>query len=108
MCVIFILCQVEDYRNILKLSCRPLAFVSNKVFLNNNDSINNNNDDNNNNNNNNKAAWTRNSRWQLTRDIHPLGSEVKMYPNNKMKTRSQTTSVAWVNKGRVPKGVKQA
>ena len=29
----FIVCQVEDYRNWLKLSCRPLAFTSNKAFL---------------------------------------------------------------------------
>ena len=27
-----IVCQVEDYRNILKLSCRPLAFTSYKAF----------------------------------------------------------------------------
>ena len=86
MCVIFILCQVEDYRNILKLSCRPLAFNSNKTILNNND-IDNNNDDNNNN----KSAWTRNSRWQLAQDIQPLDSKVKMHPNNKMKARSQST-----------------
>ena len=25
---VFIVCQVEDYWNILKLSCRPLAFTS--------------------------------------------------------------------------------
>ena len=25
---LFFVCQVEDYRNILKLSCRPLAFTS--------------------------------------------------------------------------------
>ena len=29
----FIVCQVEGYRNILKLSCRALAFTSNKAFL---------------------------------------------------------------------------
>ena len=29
---VFIVCQVEDYRNILKLSFRPLAFTSNKAF----------------------------------------------------------------------------
>ena len=28
----FIVCQVEDYQNILKLSCRPLAFTSYKAF----------------------------------------------------------------------------
>ena len=32
---VFIVCQVEDYQNILKLSCRPLAFTSNKTFLKN-------------------------------------------------------------------------
>ena len=26
-------CQVEGYRNVLKLSCRPLAFVLYKAFL---------------------------------------------------------------------------
>ena len=52
---------------------------------------NNNDNNNNNNNNNNKSAWIRNSRWQLARDIQPLGSKVKMHPNNKMKTRSQNT-----------------
>ena len=30
--VVFIVCQVEDDQNILKLSCRPLAFISCKVF----------------------------------------------------------------------------
>ena len=30
---LFILCQVEAYRNILKLSCRSLAFTSHKVFF---------------------------------------------------------------------------
>ena len=30
---VFIVCQVEGYRNWLKLSRRPLAFISNKVFL---------------------------------------------------------------------------
>ena len=29
---ISIVCQVEDYRNVLKLSCRLLAFTSYKVF----------------------------------------------------------------------------
>ena len=33
--LVFMVCQVEDYQNILKLSCRPLAFISYKVFLNN-------------------------------------------------------------------------
>ena len=28
-------CQVDDYRRWLKLSCRPLAFTSNKAFLKN-------------------------------------------------------------------------
>ena len=28
----FIVCQVEDYRNLLKLSCRPLSFTSYKAF----------------------------------------------------------------------------
>ena len=32
---IIILCQVEDYRNILKLSSRPLALTSYKAFLKN-------------------------------------------------------------------------
>ena len=31
----FIISQVEGYRNILKLSCRPLAFNSFKAFLKN-------------------------------------------------------------------------
>ena len=31
--IVFVMCQVEDYRKILKLSCRPLAFISNKAFL---------------------------------------------------------------------------
>ena len=31
--IISIVCQVEDYRNVLKLSCRLLAFTSYKVFL---------------------------------------------------------------------------
>ena len=30
---VLIVYQVEDYRNILKLTCRPLAFTSNKAFL---------------------------------------------------------------------------
>ena len=29
---VFIVCQVEEYRNILKLSCRPLPFNSYKTF----------------------------------------------------------------------------
>ena len=29
---IFIVWQIKDYRNRLKLSCRPLAFTSNKAF----------------------------------------------------------------------------
>ena len=29
----FIACHVEGYRNILKLSCRPLDFTSYKAFL---------------------------------------------------------------------------
>ena len=33
--LVFIVWQVEGYRNILKLSCRPLAFTSNKAFLKN-------------------------------------------------------------------------
>ena len=32
------ICQVEDYRNILKLSCRPIAFTSYKAFLKNKES----------------------------------------------------------------------
>ena len=28
----FIVCQVEGYQNMFKLSCRPLAFTSYKVF----------------------------------------------------------------------------
>ena len=32
---VFIVCQVEDYRNILKLSCRQLAFTSYKAFFKN-------------------------------------------------------------------------
>ena len=31
----FYVCQVEDYQNILKLSCRQLAFTSYKAFLKN-------------------------------------------------------------------------
>ena len=31
--IFLIVCQVEDYRKLLKLSCRPLAFTSNKAFL---------------------------------------------------------------------------
>ena len=29
---VFIVCQVVHYRSILKLSCRPLAFISYKAF----------------------------------------------------------------------------
>ena len=29
----FVICQVEDYQNILKLSCIPLTFISNKAFI---------------------------------------------------------------------------
>ena len=32
---VFILCEVEGYRNILKLSCKPIAFTSYKAFLKN-------------------------------------------------------------------------
>ena len=32
---VFIECQIEDYRNILKLSCRALAFASCRAFLKN-------------------------------------------------------------------------
>ena len=32
---VFIVCQVEDYRTWLKVSCRPLAFTSSKAFLKN-------------------------------------------------------------------------
>ena len=32
---VFIVCQVECYQSILKLSCRPLAFTSNKAFIKN-------------------------------------------------------------------------
>ena len=32
--LLYSLCQVEDFRNILKLSSRPLGFTSYKVFLN--------------------------------------------------------------------------
>ena len=35
VCSVFIVCQVEGYRNILKFSCRPLAFTSYKSFLKN-------------------------------------------------------------------------
>ena len=31
--LVFIVCQVDDYQNILKLSCRPLAFTTYKAFL---------------------------------------------------------------------------
>ena len=30
---VFVVCQVEDYRNMLKLSCRPLVFISYKTLL---------------------------------------------------------------------------
>ena len=30
---VFIVCQIEDFRSILKLSCRSLACTSYKVFL---------------------------------------------------------------------------
>ena len=33
----FIICQVQCFRNTLKLSCKPLAFTSYKVFLKNKD-----------------------------------------------------------------------
>ena len=33
--IIFILCQIEDHRNILKLSYRPFTFTSYKAFLEN-------------------------------------------------------------------------
>ena len=33
MLFVFILSQVERYRNVLKLSCRSLAITSNKAFL---------------------------------------------------------------------------
>ena len=52
---------------------------------------NNNNNNENNNNNNNKSAWNRHPMWQLVPDIEPLGSKVKIHPNNKIKTRSQKT-----------------
>ena len=32
---VFIVCRVEDYRNMLKLTCRPLALTSYKAFLKN-------------------------------------------------------------------------
>ena len=57
------------------------------------------------NNNNNKSTWTRNSRWQLAREIQPLGSKVKMHAKVKWKPEIKihtTSSVAWVNKGSVP------
>ena len=31
----FVVCQVEDYRNVLELSCKPLAYTSYKAFLKN-------------------------------------------------------------------------
>ena len=33
--LVFMVCQVEDYQNILKLRCRPLSFTSYKAFLKN-------------------------------------------------------------------------
>ena len=33
LCNFFIVCQVEGYRNILKLGCRSLAFTSCKTYL---------------------------------------------------------------------------
>ena len=33
MQIVFVVCQVEDYQKILKLSCRALAFTSDKAFL---------------------------------------------------------------------------
>ena len=36
--LVFILCHVEDYSSILKLSCRPLPFTSYKAFLKNKNS----------------------------------------------------------------------
>ena len=30
---VFIVCRFENYQNIFKLSCRPLAFTSYNVFL---------------------------------------------------------------------------
>ena len=38
-----------------------------------------------------KLAWGQNSGWHLAWDVQPLGSKVKIHPNNKMKTRSQNT-----------------
>ena len=32
---IFVVSQVEGYRNILRVSCRPLVFISHKNFLKN-------------------------------------------------------------------------
>ena len=31
--LVFTVCQVEDYRNILKIICRPFTFTSYKAFL---------------------------------------------------------------------------
>ena len=60
---------------------------------NDNNSINSN-SNNNNNNNNNKFAWNRHSMWQLVPDIQPLGSKVKIHPNNKKnpEVKTHTTS----------------
>ena len=35
MPLVFIVCQIESYQNILKLICKPLAFTSYKAFLKN-------------------------------------------------------------------------
>ena len=35
MQLVLIVCQTEDYRSILKLSCRKLTFTSYKAFLEN-------------------------------------------------------------------------
>ena len=31
--LVFIVCQIKDYRDMLKLSCRPVAFTSYKAYL---------------------------------------------------------------------------
>ena len=52
-----------------------------------------------------KSTWSRNSRWQLARDIQTLPVRlkctrvIKWEPEVKTHT---TSSVAWVNKGRIP------
>ena len=63
----------------------------NSVNSTSNNINNNNNDDNNNNNKKKKSAWIRHYTWQLVPDIQPLGSKVKIHPNNKIKTKSQKT-----------------